>query len=61
MKRIFAMKARFSPRGVGEHIGAFALAATLVAAFAGDAAAQDKVMTIKLATATLNDAQHEWM
>jgi TRAP-type transport system periplasmic protein len=61
MNRIFAMKARFGTRGFGERIGAFALAASLVAAFAGDAAAQDKVMTIKLATATLNDAQHEWM
>jgi TRAP-type transport system periplasmic protein len=35
------------------------LAAMLLAA--GSAAAQDKTMTIKLATATLNDAQHEWM
>jgi TRAP-type C4-dicarboxylate transport system substrate-binding protein len=33
----------------------------LVATFAGGAAAQDKSMTIKLATATLNDAQHEWL
>src|SRR6516164_10246566 len=33
----------------------------LRATFAGGAAAQDKSMTIKLATATLNDAQHEWM
>src|SRR5712692_7545455 len=52
----FAIRAR-----VGAWVGAFSLAATLLAAFAGSAAAQDRTMTIKLATATLNDAQHEWM
>jgi TRAP-type C4-dicarboxylate transport system substrate-binding protein len=44
---------------------AFGLAAGLAlaaaAGFSSGAAAQDKVMTIKLATATLNDAQHEWL
>jgi TRAP-type C4-dicarboxylate transport system substrate-binding protein len=47
----FALKARST----------FFLAAALLASFAGDAVAQDKSITIKLATATLNDAQHEWM
>jgi TRAP-type C4-dicarboxylate transport system substrate-binding protein len=41
--------------------GALLLAATLVAALAGGAAAQDRSLTVKLATATLNDVQHEWM
>src|SRR5215467_127764 len=41
--------------------GAFVLAAALLATLPGTAVAQDKSMTIKLATATLNDAQHEWM
>jgi TRAP-type transport system periplasmic protein len=45
----------------GWRVGGFFLAAALVATLAGGAAAQDKSMTIKLATATLNDAQHEWM
>jgi len=45
----------------GGTLAAFSLGAMLVAGFAGTAAAQDKAMTIKLATATLNDAQHEWM
>jgi TRAP-type transport system periplasmic protein len=40
--------------------GAF-LVATLAATFAVGAAAQDRSVTVKLATATLNDAQHEWM
>ena len=41
---------------------AAALGAFLIAPLAiGGAQAQDKTMTIKLATATLNDAQHEWM
>jgi TRAP-type C4-dicarboxylate transport system substrate-binding protein len=40
---------------------ALSLAAALLVMSAGGAAAQDKSMTIKLATATLNDAQHEWM
>jgi len=40
-----------------------ACAVSLAAAFlaASGASAQDKSMTIKLATATLNDAQHEWL
>ena len=45
----------------GVRAGAFFLAAALLAGFPGTAAAQDKSITIKLATATLNDAQHEWM
>ena len=52
----FAMTARYGARA-----GAFLLAAALVAAWPGSAAAQEKSMTIKLATATLNDGQHEWM
>ncbi len=41
---------------------ACSLAAGLVATAPGGAAAQDsKAMVIKLATATLNDAQHEWL
>jgi hypothetical protein len=56
MNRDFVIKGRF-----GARVGAFWLAATLLAGFAGSAAAQDKNMTIKLATATLNDVQHEWM
>ena len=40
--------------------GALLLAA-LAAALPGRAVAQDKAMTVKLATATLNDVQHEWM
>jgi TRAP-type C4-dicarboxylate transport system substrate-binding protein len=39
----------------------FFLAVALLAILSGSAVAQDKSMTIKLATATLNDAQHEWM
>jgi TRAP-type C4-dicarboxylate transport system substrate-binding protein len=45
----------------GLRAGAFFLAAALAATLPGSAVAQDKSMTIKLATATLNDAQHEWM
>jgi TRAP-type C4-dicarboxylate transport system substrate-binding protein len=45
----------------GVRAGAFVLAIVLLAALPGGAAAQDKSMTIKLATATLNDAQHEWL
>jgi TRAP-type C4-dicarboxylate transport system substrate-binding protein len=41
--------------------GAFVLAAALVAASARGVAAQDRTITVKLATATLNDVQHEWM
>src|SRR5262249_17731301 len=45
----------------GARAGAFVLAAALVATLPGNVAAQDRSMTIKLATATLNDAQHEWL
>jgi TRAP-type C4-dicarboxylate transport system substrate-binding protein len=41
--------------------GAFLLAAALAAAAPSIASAQDKAITVKLATATLNDGQHEWM
>ncbi len=41
---------------------AFGLAAILTAVAAGGAAAEEsKAMVLKLATATLNDAQHEWL
>jgi TRAP-type transport system periplasmic protein len=44
------------------YAGALGLAAMLVCATSGGAAAQDnKAIVMKLATATLNDAQHEWM
>ena len=56
MNTNFSKTARFALRA-----GAFSLAAVLLATFAGGAAAQDKSMTIKLATATLNDTQHEWL
>jgi TRAP-type C4-dicarboxylate transport system substrate-binding protein len=45
----------------GRGVYAFSCAAALLAGLAGGAAAQDRAMTIKVATATLNDAQHEWM
>jgi TRAP-type transport system periplasmic protein len=35
--------------------------AVLAAGAGGPAAAQDKALVMKLSTATLNDAQHEWM
>jgi len=56
MNTNFSKTARFALRA-----GAFLRAAVLLAMFAGSAAAQDKSMTIKLATATLNDTQHEWL
>jgi TRAP-type C4-dicarboxylate transport system substrate-binding protein len=40
---------------------ALCAAALAVLAASGPAAAQDKAMVMKLSTATLNDAQHEWM
>ena len=50
---------------MGKHFSGAVFAGALAAALAagaGSAAAQDnKVMVIKLATATLNDAQHEWL
>src|SRR5258708_17109378 len=42
-------------------VGASVLAGEQVATLSVGAAAEDKCMTIKLANATLNDAQHEWM
>jgi TRAP-type C4-dicarboxylate transport system substrate-binding protein len=56
MTTSFSTKARLSLQA-----RAFSLVAVLLAASAGGGAAQDKSMTIKLATATLNDAQHEWL
>jgi TRAP-type transport system periplasmic protein len=56
MTTSFSMRARFAVCAC-----AFSLAAALVATLPGGAAAQDKSITIKLATATHNDAQHEWM
>jgi len=50
------MTARSSVRA-----GGFFLAAAFLATLPGSAAAQDRSMTIKLATATLNDGQHEWL
>jgi len=68
MNRINATTARF---GAGFRIGAGGLrvaaalaAATFLAAHLtvhGAAAQDNKILTVKLATATLNDAQHEWM
>jgi TRAP-type C4-dicarboxylate transport system substrate-binding protein len=56
------MNTRFSTRARSAvRAGAFLLAAALAPAFAAGAVAQDKAMTIKLATATLNDVEHEWM
>jgi TRAP-type transport system periplasmic protein len=52
----FSMSTRPASRA-----GAFYLAAALMAGGPGSAEAQDRSMTIKLAAATLNDVQHEWM
>jgi TRAP-type C4-dicarboxylate transport system substrate-binding protein len=60
MSKAFAMTSGFSAFGLGTALAAVSLAAFL-AGFGGGAAAQDKVQIVKLATATLNDAQHEWM
>ena len=44
------------------YAGGLGLAAMLLCAVSGGAVAQDnKTIVMKLATATLNDAQHEWM
>ncbi len=40
---------------------ALVVAAALTAAVPDVAAAQDRAMTVKLATGTINDAQHEWL
>jgi TRAP-type transport system periplasmic protein len=40
---------------------AFLLAAALATTAGGAASAQDKTITVKLATATLNEPQHEWL
>jgi TRAP-type C4-dicarboxylate transport system substrate-binding protein len=56
MKTSFSTRARSAMRA-----GAFLVAAALASTFAGGAMAQDRAMTVKLATATLNDVQHEWL
>jgi TRAP-type transport system periplasmic protein len=56
MKTSFSMRAPWAVR-----VGAFLVAATFTAVCAGTATAQEKALTVKLATATLNDVQHEWM
>ena len=49
-------------RRVVAYVGGMILAAGLATIGAGEAAAQDtKPIVMKLATATLNDAQHEWL
>jgi TRAP-type transport system periplasmic protein len=55
------MTTRFSGVARALHAGAFLLLAALAAAGPGAANAQDKAMAIKLATATINDVQHEWL
>ncbi len=56
-KEVTTMRAWFALCARG-----LALAAVLMVAFAGAAAAQNnKAIVMKLSTATLNDAQHEWM
>jgi TRAP-type C4-dicarboxylate transport system substrate-binding protein len=58
MNKINAMKARLIAR-LGAWAGALGGAALLLASLTGSGTAQ--TTTIKLGTATLNDAQHEWM
>lgn len=48
-------------RSVRAALRAGALFAAAAAAACAPAAAQDRPLTVKLASATLNDAQHEWM
>ncbi len=55
------MRVCFSIGARAAQVGALVLLAAVLAAAPGRAAAQDKAMTIKLATATLNDSQHEWL
>jgi TRAP-type C4-dicarboxylate transport system substrate-binding protein len=51
-----------STKRVSDAARAFGLAAALLAGAVAGAAAQDtKTFVMKLSTATLNDAQHEWM
>jgi TRAP-type C4-dicarboxylate transport system substrate-binding protein len=52
---------RFSRGTRALHAGAFLLVAAFATELPGGASAQDRVITVKLATATLNDGQHEWM
>src|SRR5579871_1941397 len=56
IKMTFAIAGR-----LGARAGALFGAAVLLAMVPRAATAQDKSTTIKLATATLNDAQHEWL
>jgi TRAP-type transport system periplasmic protein len=56
------MKTSFSTRPQwAVRVGAFLLGAALTATCANSVPAQEKPITVKLATATLNDVQHEWM
>jgi TRAP-type C4-dicarboxylate transport system substrate-binding protein len=55
------MGTRFSTGARVLRAGAVLLAAALAAAAPDSASAQDKAITVKIATATLNDSQHEWM
>jgi TRAP-type transport system periplasmic protein len=54
------MSTRFPTNVRALQAAAFMLAAAFTAA-PGIASAQERAITVKLATATLNDAQHEWM
>src|SRR5215475_8816945 len=56
MNSSFSMNAQLASRA-----GACFLAAALMAGAPDRALAQDRSITIKLASATLNDVQHEWM
>jgi TRAP-type transport system periplasmic protein len=55
------MNTRFSAGARASLARACLAAALLAAAWPGTIAAQDKAITVKVATATLNDIQHEWM
>jgi TRAP-type transport system periplasmic protein len=55
------MNLRQSPVGWRRFASPALLAAALITNSSDGATAQDKSVTIKLATATLNDAQHEWL
>jgi TRAP-type transport system periplasmic protein len=56
MKTSHSTNARLAVRA-----GTLLVAAALVTASTAGATAQDRAMTVKLATATLNDVQHEWI
>jgi TRAP-type C4-dicarboxylate transport system substrate-binding protein len=56
METMLAWRGRFASCALG-----LGLAAAATLAFSGGASAQDKTIVMKMSTATLNDAQHEWM